>query len=74
MFKVDFKYAFNLASHARILALVTEHFPELARWAHWCYGQPGGESPLLWFGEWVLESKKSVQQGDPLGPVLFSRS
>ena len=32
--KVDFKNAFNLASRARILTLVTEHFPELARWAH----------------------------------------
>jgi hypothetical protein len=30
MFKIDFKNAFNLASRARILALVTEHFPEIA--------------------------------------------
>jgi hypothetical protein len=49
VFKVDFKNAFNLASRARILALVTEHFPEIARWAHWCYGQPGGADPVLWF-------------------------
>ena len=72
VFKVDFKNAFNLASRARILALVMEHFPEIARWAHWCYGQPGGEDPMLWFAEWVLASKEGVQQGDPLGPLLFS--
>jgi hypothetical protein len=72
IFKIDFKNAFNLASRARILALVTEHFPEIARWAYWCYGQPGGEDPMLWFAEWVMTSKEGVQQGDPLGPLLFS--
>ena len=61
IFKIDFKNAFNLASRARILALVTEHFPEIARWAYWCYGQPGGEDPLLWFAEWVMSSKEGVQ-------------
>jgi hypothetical protein len=71
VFKVDFKNAFNLASRARILALVTEHFPEIARWAHWCYGQPGGEDPVLWFAEWVMASKEGVQQGDPLGPFAL---
>ncbi len=45
---------------------MTEHFPEIARWAYWCYGQPGGVEPLLWFAEWVMASKESVQQGDPL--------
>jgi hypothetical protein len=27
---------------------------------------------MLWFAEWVLSSKEGVQQGDPLGPLLFS--
>ncbi len=44
VFKVDFKNAFNLASRARILALVTTHFPEIARWVFWCYGQPGART------------------------------
>ena len=27
---------------------------------------------MLWFAEWVMASKEGVQQGDPLGPLLFS--
>ncbi len=34
IFKIDFKNAFNLASRSRVLALVTEHFPEIAHWSY----------------------------------------
>ena len=67
--KVDLRNAFNCVSRAEILKLVQTKFPHLSRWVHWIYG---GEAPLLWFGSDVLRSKEGVQQGDPLGPLLFA--
>ncbi|CAK0882556.1 unnamed protein product [Prorocentrum cordatum] len=42
--------------------------PCLEAWARWCYGGP----PDLLFGSHVLTSNRGVQQGDALGPLLFS--
>ena len=53
-----------------MLRLVTLHFPGMARWVHWCYGNR--DHPFLWFGDHTLRSREGVQQGDPLGPALFS--
>ena len=52
-------------------ALLTEcatNFPLLLKWVFWCYGQ----QPSLWHPMGTLGSEQSVQQGDPLGPFLFS--
>jgi len=68
LLKLDFSNAFNCVSRAAALAEVHEHFPELARWTEWCYGI---RSNLL-FGSHTLDSESGVQQGDPLGPLLFS--
>ena len=43
-------------------------FPDLFVWARWSY-QSSGE---LRFGQDYISSTASVQQGDPLGPLLFS--
>ena len=40
------------------------HFPELLR----CYGQ----HPTLWHSMGTVRLEHGVQQGDPLGPLLFS--
>ena len=42
--------------------------PAIACWADYCYGQ----ASHLRFGDRVLPSTCGVQQGDPLGPLLFA--
>lgn len=66
--KLDFSNAFNTVSREAVLSAAGSHFPLLSRWATWCYRQP----TRLQFGDWVVESRSGVQQGDPLGPLLFA--
>ena len=66
--KVDMKNAFNMVSREAILSECSKHFPELLPWAIWCYSQ----HPILWHPLGSLHSEQGVQQGDPLGPLLFS--
>ena len=47
---------------------VRHHIPGLARWVEWCYI----EASNLFFDGAVIKSEVGVQQGDPLGPLLFS--
>lgn len=69
LLKVDFRNAFNCIDRsAMLLADVQEHFPSLSRWVTFCYGQHS----LLFFGSNEILSASGVQQGDPLGPLLFS--
>eukprot|EP00731_Ephydatia_muelleri_P034760 Em0075g13a len=66
--KVDMTNAFNLVSRQAILSECAKHFHELLPWVSWYYGQ----HPLLWHHLGCLTSESGVQQGDPLGPLLFS--
>jgi len=66
--KLDFANAFNAVSRASVVNAVNAHFPQLERFTRCAYGS---RSTLL-FGDYVIPSASGVQQGDPLGPLLFA--
>ena len=66
--KLDFTNAINTVSRDAVLSAIRDPFPALARWATWCYQQP----TRLQFDDQVVDSCTGVQQGDPLGPLLFA--
>ena len=55
-------------SRNAVLENCAEFFPEIFPWTLWCYGV----HPKLWHPMGMLRSATGVQQGDPLGPLLFS--
>ena len=66
--KLDFVNAFNAVSREAVVSAVSRHLPGLERLVRCAYG---ARSSLLFAGR-VIESACGVQQGDPLGPLLFS--
>lgn len=69
LLKVDFKNAFNLMSRQHILTQVKKHFPGLLPWVSFSLGTEG---TLFIDDVHSIKSSRGVQQGDPLGPLLFS--
>ncbi|KMS64974.1 hypothetical protein BVRB_040730, partial [Beta vulgaris subsp. vulgaris] len=68
--KLDFSNAFNCLCRSRMLGEVASRIPELYKFCHLSYSSPS----TLKFGEWCVESQVGIQQGDPLGPLLFCLS
>ena len=66
--KLDFKNAFNTVHRDNIIKALAQHFPELELYLRSAYRQ---DSTLL-FGDFTVALSCGVQQGDPLGPLLFS--
>lgn len=68
MLLVDFSNAFNLVNKTVLVREVREMCPSIASWVEFCYSIPA----RLYYNESILTSAKGVQQGDPLGPLLFA--
>ncbi|KAL5483977.1 hypothetical protein EMCRGX_G020399 [Ephydatia muelleri] len=68
VFKVDMLNAFNMVSRQAVLDECAKFFPELLPWVSWCYGSHSS----LWHPMGQVSSQSGVQQGDPLGPMLFA--
>ena len=67
MLKLDFRNAFNTIHRDKVLAAVLKHSPGLYPFVHSVNSSP---SSLFW-SDMSIDSAEGVQQGDPLGPLLF---
>ena len=67
--QVDFSNAFNRVSREAIFKAVREHCSKISAFVEWIYST---EAHLVLKGAQGLTSSQGVQQGDPLGPLLFS--
>ncbi|XP_063537560.1 uncharacterized protein LOC134746918 [Cydia strobilella] len=68
LLKIDVKNAFNSLNRDALLAEVNNHAPELYNYLLNCYANP---SKLLYKNH-EISSEVGCQQGDPLGPAIFS--
>ena len=70
LIKLDFRNAFNSVRRDKMLEAVQDLVPSIYPFVHSVYSLP---SSLFWDNR-TLSSSEGVQQGDPLGPLLFCLS
>ncbi|XP_022031302.1 uncharacterized protein LOC110932259 [Helianthus annuus] len=68
MLTVDFSNAFNQVDRSALLREVRMRCPSISLWVEFLYGQLA----RLYLGDGHIWSTTGVQQGDPLGPLLFA--
>ncbi|GJS71154.1 putative reverse transcriptase domain-containing protein [Tanacetum coccineum] len=68
MLTMDFSNAFNLMGRSALLQEVRVSCPSNSLWVDFLYVQ----ATRLYIGDTYIWSTTRVQQGDPLGPLLFS--
>ncbi|XP_026396007.1 uncharacterized protein LOC113290640 [Papaver somniferum] len=68
MLLIDFTNAFNLVDRTVLIQEVRARCPSISRWVELCYSKPA----RLYYNNFMLSSGKGVQQGYPLGSLLFS--
>ncbi|GJW29230.1 putative reverse transcriptase domain-containing protein [Tanacetum coccineum] len=68
MLTVDFSNAFNLVDTSALPYEVRVRCPTISLWVDFLYGQ----TTRLYIGDTHIWSATGVQQGDPLGPLLFT--
>jgi hypothetical protein len=69
LLKLDFKNAFNSVEGDCILKEVQCHTPLLYPYLYQCYRNPS----TLFFANHLISSSVGAQQGEPCGPMIFSR-
>ncbi|XP_029655348.1 uncharacterized protein LOC115229063 [Octopus sinensis] len=70
LLKLDVKNAFNSLNRKHLLEVCKARIPSLLPFIFLSYGNPS----LLVAGDSFISSSCGVQQGDPLGPLLFALS
>ena len=66
--QIDFCNAFNSIKRSEIMKTVSSSMPSIAAFTNSCYSQHS----QLFYDKFVVSSESGIQQGDPLGPLLFS--